>query len=250
MSEQTLFDSHYFQHGCGIPYERNKHWLTFFDKIAKTIARDITPTTMIDAGCAKGFLVEALRNNSVQAWGIDISEYAINSVHESVKPYCQQGSVVEPFNQRYDLLISIEVLEHLQKEDSEKAVQNFCAHTDDILFSSSPYDYAEATHFNVQPPEYWSECFARHGFYRDVDFDASFITPWAVRYRKKTEPSHKIIRDYDRLFAKYKNENQDLRNQVIKAEAENRHLQTINKDIQYKLDQTLIQRLINIVSKK
>jgi len=25
----------------------------------------------------------------------------------------------------------------------------------------------------------------RHGFCRDVDFDASFITPWAVRFRKR-----------------------------------------------------------------
>ena len=47
---------------------------------------------------------------------------------------------------------------------------NLCPHTADVLFSSTPFDYDEATHLNVQPPDYWAALFARHGFYRDVDF--------------------------------------------------------------------------------
>ena len=46
---------------------------------------------------------------------------------------------------------------------------------------------------NVRPPEYWAEQFARQGFVRDVDFDASFITPWAVRFRRSAEPLHRVI---------------------------------------------------------
>jgi hypothetical protein len=90
-----------------------------------------------------------------------------------------------------------------------------CQHSDDILFSSTPNDYKEVSHFNVQPPEYWAELFAREGFFRDVDFDASFITPWAVRYRKVDEPLHRIVRNYERKFWLLWKENSDLRDLTI-----------------------------------
>ena len=63
-----------------------------------------------------------------------------------------------------------------------------------------------------QPPEYWAELFAKEGFFRDVDFDASFITPWAVRFRKNDEPIHRIVRDYERKYWLLGKENSDLRN--------------------------------------
>ena len=58
----------------------------------------------------------------------------------------------------------------------------------------------EATHFNVQPPEYWAECFARNGFFRDIDFDASFITPWAVRYRRIPARLEQVVANYERKY--------------------------------------------------
>lgn len=212
-----MFDAYYFAHGCGQPYQRDEEWLRFFDSIADRIIADIRPGTILDAGCALGFLVESLRARGVDAFGLDISEYAIQNVSPSIQPYCRVGSVTEPFSRQYDLIVSIEVLEHMPKADSEQAIVNFCQHTDDILFSSTPLDYKEATHFNVQPPEYWAEQFARHGFVRDVDFDASFLTPWAVRFRRSSEPLHRIIRDYERRFGLLLKENQDLRSLSIEA---------------------------------
>ncbi len=158
-----------------------------------------------------GFLVEQLRARGVDARGIDISDYAIAQAHASIKSYVRVGSIAEPFDARYDLITCIEVLEHMPKADAERAIANFCTHTDDVLFSSSSDDYAEASHINVQPSEVWAELFARHGFYRDVDFDASFITPWAVRYRKSSEPLARVARNYERGYARLARENADLR---------------------------------------
>ena len=184
---------------------------------AEHIARQIQPTSVLDAGCAIGLLVEALRARNIAAWGIDISPYAIGQVAESMKPYCRLHSITEPFGQRYELIVCIEVLEHLPKAQSEQGLANLCAHSDDVLFSSSPDDYAEATHFNVQPPEYWAELFAQHGFYRDVDFDASFITPYAARFRKRDVPHHRLARDYERKYWQLQRENAQLRKQANHA---------------------------------
>lgn len=205
------YDAYYFAHCCGVPYERNEHWLGFFGGIGKRIVDEICPGSVLDAGCAMGFLVEELRNRGVDAYGLDASEYAIRRVHPSVKPYVWRGSVTEQLPQRYDLIVCIEVLEHLRPADAEKAIANFCQHADDVLFSSTPFDYKEATHINVQPPEYWAELFARHGLFHDLDFDASFITPWTARFRPRDKILHRIVRDYERRLWLLWKENTDLR---------------------------------------
>lgn len=213
----TIFDSYYFAHGCGEPYQRNETWLGLFRWFAERIEQDLQPKTVLDAGCAFGLLVECLRERGIEAWGIDISEYALQNVPESVRPYCSLGSITEPFQiegfegQAFDLIVCIEVLEHLAPHDSERAVRNICQHTDRVLFSSSPFDYKEPTHFNVNLPEHWADLFARHGFYRDVDFDASFISPWAVCYQRKSMALNRLVHDYERKFWLLWKENVDLR---------------------------------------
>jgi cyclopropane fatty-acyl-phospholipid synthase-like methyltransferase len=195
------FDAYYFANCCGLPYRRDDHWLGFFGKIAERIDAGIRPRRVLDAGCALGILVETLRGRGIDAEGIDLSSYAIANVHEPIRPFCRQGSIASEFTGRYDLIVSIEVLEHVPVREGEEAIANFCRHTDDVLFSSTPSDHREPSHVNVQPAEYWAEQFARHGFYRDVDFDASFVTPWAVRFRRGREPLPRIVRDYERRFA-------------------------------------------------
>lgn len=153
---------------------------------------------MLDAGCAFGFLVEALRKRSVDAHGLDVSPYAIDHVDPAIAPYCRVGSVTEPIDGRYDLVVSIEVLEHLSAADAERAIDRLCACTDDVLFSSTPNDYREASHFNVRPPAYWAEAFARRGLLRDVDFDATFVTPWAARFTKSGATTPRVVGAYER----------------------------------------------------
>ena len=209
--ESNPYDEYYFQHACGRPYQRDDEWLQFFGGIADRIVSDIQPKTVLDAGCAMGFLVEGLRNLGVEAYGVDVSEFAIENVDAGIRDYCWQGSIVEPFPRSYDLIVSIEVFEHMDPQDAEAAARNLYNHTHDILFSSTPFDYKEATHYNVRPPEYWSELFAKQGFFRDVDFDAAFITDWAVRYRRVNAPLHRHVRNYERKYWLLWKENNDLR---------------------------------------
>ncbi|MCS7260665.1 MAG: class I SAM-dependent methyltransferase, partial [Anaerolineae bacterium] len=209
------YDAYYYAHDCGRPYQRDPYWLAFFGAIADQIVARIAPRTVLDAGCAMGFLVEELRRRGVESYGVDISEYAIANVHPEVRPFCWVGSICDPFPQRYDLIVCMEILEHMPAAEAPKAIANLCQHTDDILFSSTPFDYKEVTHLNVQPPEHWAELFAQHGFFRDVDFDASFILPWAVRFRRKKDPPARLVREYERRFWQLWKENLDLRAQAL-----------------------------------
>jgi len=209
--DSASFDEYYYRHCCGEPYERTPDRLAFFAQVAERIVVDMGPRRVLDAGCAFGFLVEALRERGVEADGIDLSPHAIGQVHPSAAPYCRQGSITTDLPDSYDLIVTIEVLEHMPVRDGERAIDNICAHTTDVLFSSSPYDHREPTHVNVQPMEYWAEQFARHGFYRDIDYDASYITGWAVRFRKLDLPLHRIVREYERQYARLKVERDEAK---------------------------------------
>lgn len=196
------YDASYYAHHCStgepIPYERSEHWLGFFGGVADRIRSDIAPATTLDVGCAHGFLVESLTDRGIDAHGFDVSEFAISQVRVDVKPRCWIGSVLEPIPGHYDLVTCIEVLEHLEVKDADRAVANLCTITDDILFSSTSNDFREETHVNVRPPEFWAELFARHDFVRDMGFDASFVAWWAVRYRRTRHPLYRLAADYER----------------------------------------------------
>lgn len=211
-NHKSWYDTHYYACECGRPYQRDEEWLKFFGSIADHIVQDIHPTTVLDAGCAMGFLVECLRERGVEAYGIDISEYAIQNVNPVIASYCSVGSIVDPFPQRYDLIVCIEVLEHMPTRKAESVPLNFAMYTDDVLFSSSPFDYSEVTHINVHPSEYWAALFAKQGFFHDLDFDATFLTPWAMRFRRQNDPFPRVVQAYERKLGLLLRENTDLHN--------------------------------------
>lgn len=210
MSE--IYNEEYYHNGCGpIPYEEPEHWVEFFGMIADRIVKDIHPQTVLDAGCAMGYLVAALRDRGVEAYGIDISEYAVSKVREDVRPFCRVGSLTEEFPadlpKRYDLIISIEVLEHLYAEDGKKAMANLCRHTDTVLFSSTPDDFTERTHVNVQQREYWAKLFFEQGFTDDINYRPRYLTPYASLFRRNADMARQV-EDYERNIRMTEGENE------------------------------------------
>jgi SAM-dependent methyltransferase len=218
--DESYFSSSSYSEETGIPYERHEAWLALFGAMADYICTVIAPRTVLDAGCAKGFLVEALRDRGVEAYGVDISEYALRQVREDVRPFCWQASLAEPLPDRYDLIVCIETLEHMPPADSERAIINITAHTDDLIFSSSPIHFREATHINLRPPEHWAERFAARGLRRDFETDLStVISDWAVRFRRRQEPLPELVDEYERRLSVLAAERTGLRRQLIEDRA-------------------------------
>lgn len=200
MSE--LYNAEYYHSGCGpIPYEEPEHWVNFFGMIADRIVADIHPKTVLDAGCAMGYLVAALRDRGVEAYGVDISAYAISKVREDVRPFCKVGSLTEPLPaglpDRYDLVVTIEVLEHLYAEDGKQAIRNLCQLTDKVLFTSTPDDFTEPTHVNVQQREYWCRAFFENGFMDDINYRPTYLTAHALLFRRSANIERQV-EDYER----------------------------------------------------
>ena len=192
-----LYGKDYFEKygtDCGpVPYTReDPRWAQFFGSVADELVRSLKPQTVLDVGCAIGFLIEAFWRKGVRAYGIDISEYAIGQVPQDLRSFCRVLSATEPlpedFPPTYDLITCIEVLEHLTEPEGRSAINNMASRTSTILFSSTPHDLTEPTHVNVRPVIYWLQFFAEVGFYPDLRFDASFVSPQAYLLRK-TKPT-------------------------------------------------------------
>ena len=122
----TAYNEDYYKSHCGECYERGHGWEEIFARQAEIIMRDFQPKTTLDVGCAAGYLVEGLRDRGVDAYGIDVSDYALSTVREDIKPFCHKQSATEPIKKKYDLITCIEVLEHLESDAIREAIKNMC----------------------------------------------------------------------------------------------------------------------------
>lgn len=172
--------AYYDDYSCGTGYKNKNIWHMFFNEVANEIITRFNPKTVLDMGCAFGYLVQALREKGVEAYGIDVSEYAVSQADESIKPYLKNMSALDNlpdnFPKHFDLVVSIEMIEHLYEEDGLKVIDKMVSYADKVIISSTDDDFDDPTHFNVQKKEYWVEKFARKGYLRNLEIDATFIS--------------------------------------------------------------------------
>ena len=75
--------------------------------------------SILDFGCARGYVVRAFRELGYKAWGIDISKWAIDNCDGTVKEYVQM--LDEPHD-AFDWIIAKDVLEHIPSPALESAI--------------------------------------------------------------------------------------------------------------------------------
>lgn len=82
---------------------------------------------ILDVGCGKGYLVYDLVNLGIDAYGVDISEYAIDSAPDSIQTklyLCDAKDLSFNFNEnQFDLVISINTIHNLLLKDCKKAIK-------------------------------------------------------------------------------------------------------------------------------
>jgi len=170
---------------------------------ARRLVTDLQIESVLDASSEPGPLVERLRDLDIDADGLDASE-----------------TLGAPLERKSDLVLCIDVLEQLSPTDAEAALENLCASTDRVVFSSTPFEYAEPANVNVHAPEDWSAQFARQGFVRNLEYDASFLTPWAALYERSHTLLPEVVRTYDRAWWQLRLEVRQVREKVLELQAQ------------------------------
>jgi len=77
--------------------------------------------TVLDFGCAKGYLVYALRLLHREAYGVDISDYALARAPQGISPYLRHD--IGGLGRRtFDWIIAKDVLEHIPTPQLHKTL--------------------------------------------------------------------------------------------------------------------------------
>lgn len=113
------------KYGYGGYTYHQRTWLPVAEKIQKYFDLQ-SHNTVLDVGCAKGFLLQALATLLPQLTvkGIDISRYAITNAVAQMKPHLQAANAnAIPFPDNYfDVVLSFNTLHNLNKVDCVKAL--------------------------------------------------------------------------------------------------------------------------------
>jgi len=146
-------------------------------EIVPFIVEMLHPTSIVDIGCATGAWLSVFANlGAEKILGVD-GDY-VNTNHlkipESVFLVHNLEQPLE-LTQEFDLVLSLEVAEHISAKNAESFVNTLTNLGPAILFSAAlPYQPGD-THINCQWPDYWATFFYKKGY---VLFDCLRMKFW------------------------------------------------------------------------
>ena len=126
-------------------------------------------------GCARGYMVQAFREQGVEAFGVDISEWAIANSPDAVKEYLYCGDVCDLSmwkDKEFDLVVALDVLEHIRIPDLYTAIKEAVRVSDTIVLDVPirPDDDdpdqssgTDKTHVSIYSKEWWINEFMKRG---------------------------------------------------------------------------------------
>jgi len=135
-------------------------------EIVPLVLELIQPQQVIDVGCGLGTWLSVFKECGVEdIWGVDghwVDKEWLEIPEERFLPF----DLRKPFrmDRQFDLVVSLEVGEHLPSECAEIFVDSLIRLGPVILFSAAIPFQGGTHHINEQWPEYWVEYFQEKGY--------------------------------------------------------------------------------------
>lgn len=160
---------------------RHNYKPEFYNKLKKTgydFAEIIIPMlqlkkkikTVLDVGCGNGSFLLKCMELGLRVRGYDekhVMKFLLIPEHKFTVKNLQNKFEVKD---KYDLVVTLEVAEHLYEIYKDNFVDSLCAAGDMILFSAAQIGQSGIHHVNCQPLEYWIKEFQKRGFIYDEIF--------------------------------------------------------------------------------
>ena len=126
----------------------------------------IQPASVIDVGCGIGHWLAAWKEAGVSnICGLDGDYIKEEQLLIPAKNFIATDlTATMPVKGKFDLVISLEVAEHLPAEKAKHFIASLCQLGDLILFSAAVPGQGGFHHFNEQYPGYWAALFREEGF--------------------------------------------------------------------------------------
>jgi cyclopropane fatty-acyl-phospholipid synthase-like methyltransferase len=127
--------------------------------------------SVLDIGCGRGlWLAVAAELGAAEIIGIEGPWIEAQATYVCLDNILTQDLELGfNLNRSFDLVMSIEVGEHLSAPAADTFVTSLVRHGHFILFSAAIPFQPGTGHINCQFPDYWANLFAKHG-YQPLDF--------------------------------------------------------------------------------
>lgn len=148
--------------------------------IADILVPLLKPRSVMDVGCGTGGWLEAFRARGVElVHGVDgpwsPAGKNLRPGEFSVCDFEKNDGPVELPAERFDLVLSMEFIEHVAEERADALVAFIASHGDALLISGAIPLQGGEHHVNERWLEYWTAKFAVHGF---KPYDALRLALW------------------------------------------------------------------------
>ena len=148
--------------------------------ILPEIIKLTNPKSVIDIGCGTGSFLSVLLDLGINdVLGVEGEWLNKNKLFIN-KEIVVTKDLEKPFflERKFDLVISLEVAEHIGKEYSEIFVKNLTDLGDVILFSAALPGQGGQNHLNEQWPEFWQNIFKAKGY---SFYDSIRLNFWNIK---------------------------------------------------------------------
>ena len=212
-----LYGQKYFEHynfnSNIVNYITSNEVREYFNNLASKIVDEFNPKTVLDCGCATGYLVSALRYLGVEAFGIDVSKYAISNVEPKIKTFCFNQSIAKELPQdlpdRVDLVVCNQVLDCMSYEDVLSALKNMSQLSNNILIGESDVFCNGNVESYIKFREYFVGILAQNSMFRNINNDLIF-DDWHLTLYCRSENVVEIIKGYEKDITLTKSQNEKL----------------------------------------
>jgi SAM-dependent methyltransferase len=126
----------------------------------------VRPNSVIDVGCGTGEWLSVFGENGVEdVWGVD-GAYVPRDLLKIPQDRFIPADLEHPLNvnRKFDLVVSLEVAEHLSNRSAEIFVDSLTGLGPLILFSAAIPHQGGVNHINEQWQEYWAKLFDNRGY--------------------------------------------------------------------------------------
>ena len=136
-------------------------------EIVPVILKLVDPESVLDVGCGIGTWLKIFEDHHVNDYmGVD-GDYVDRNLLKIPAERFYPCDLSKHFDlgRKFDLVISLEVAEHIAESSADQFVASLVKHGDVLLFSAAIPWQGGQHHLNEQWPEYWEEKFKKFGFY-------------------------------------------------------------------------------------